>query len=106
MTEAEIQRQRLAERLKEYRKRIGMSQTDLAKKVGKAQTVISSWEVGTGMPDAVMLPQLAKALDVSLSDLCGVPSVKSVDEELLDAYHRADKTTQKNIRTLLGIEGS
>jgi transcriptional regulator with XRE-family HTH domain len=106
MTENEIQRQRLAERLKEYRKLIGMSQKELAEKLGKAQTVISSWEVGTGMPDAVMLPKLSKALGVSLADLCGLTDAKSSDEELLDAYHRADKTTQKNIRVLLGIERS
>ena len=44
MTENEIQRQRLADRLKEYRKQIGLSQKELAQKVGKAQTVVSSWE--------------------------------------------------------------
>ncbi len=97
------QRMRLASRIKEYRKAMKMSQKELADKLGKAQTVISSWEIGTGVPDANQLPAIAKALNVSLSDLCGFPDVKSSDRELLDAYHRADAVTQKNVRLLLEI---
>ena len=103
-TEIETQRMRLADRLKEYRKRIGMSQGELAQKVGRAQTVISSWEIGTGVPDANYIPTLAKALGVSVADLCGTEDLKSEDAELLDAYHKADPTTKKNVRMLLRIK--
>ena len=106
MTEQEIQRQRLAERIRIYRKAIGLSRKELAEKLGRAQTVVSSWEIGTGVPDANYLPTLAKALEVSIADICGSPDVKSGDAKLLDAYHRADETTQKNIRLLLGLGGS
>lgn len=104
MTEEERQRERLAERLKEYRKLLKLSQKELAQKLGKAQTVISSWEIGTGVPNANQLPAIAKALEVSVDDLIGTPDLKSKDVEILDAYHEADKTTQKNVRLLLGIE--
>lgn len=104
MTEKDIQRQRLAERMKAYRKGLGLSQKELAVKLGKSQTVVSSWEIGTGMPDAVELPSIAKALEVSYEDLIGKINADSSDAELLDAYHKADGTTQKNIRVLLGIE--
>lgn len=104
MTEEERQRERLAERLKEYRKFLKMSQKELAERLGKAQTVVSSWEIGTGVPNASQLPAIAKALDVSIDDLIGTPNIKSKDAELLDAFHKADKTTQKNVRLLLGIE--
>lgn len=70
INEKEIQRQRLSDRLKEYRKALGMSQKELAEKVGRSQTVISSWEIGTGVPDAYYLPTLAKALNVSVSIKC------------------------------------
>lgn len=106
MTEQEIQRQRLAERIRIYRKAIGLSQKELAEKLGRAQTVVSSWEIGTGVPDANYLPTLAKALEVSIADICGSPDIKSEDAKLLDAYHRADETTQKNIRLLLGLGGN
>ena len=105
MTEIELQRTRLADRLKEYRKRLGMSQIELADKIGRSQSVISSWEIGTGVPDAYYLPTLAKALNVSVADICGTENTKSEDARLLDAFHKADKTTQKNIRLLLGLGG-
>lgn len=104
MTEEERQRERLSARLKEYRKLMKLSQAELAKKLGKAQTVVSSWEIGTGVPSANQLPAIAKALNVSVDDLISSPGIKSKDAELLDAYHQADKTTQKNVRLLLGIE--
>ena len=100
----EIERLRLADRLKEYRKRVGLSQKELAQKVGRAQTVVSSWEIGTGVPDAYYLPTLAKALGVSVADICGTENIEGEDAELLDAFHKADPITKKNIRTLLGIE--
>lgn len=103
----ELERERLAARLKEYRKELNLSQKELAEKLGKTQSVISSWEIGTGVPDASQLPSIAKALGVSLGDLCGIPEVKSSDQILLDAYHKANEITQQNVRLLLGItEGS
>ena len=104
MTEEEMQRERLAARLKEYRKRLKLSQKELADKLGKAQTVVSSWEIGTGVPNANQLPAIAKTLEVSMEDLISSPDIKSKDIELLDAYHKADKTTQRNVKLLLGIE--
>lgn len=100
----ELERERLAQRLKEYRKRLSLSQQELAKKIGKPQTVVSSWERGVGVPDANELPTLAKALDISLSDICGFPDSNSKDKELLDAFHNADEITQKNVKLLLGIK--
>lgn len=104
INEKEIQRQRLSDRLKEYRKALGMSQKELAEKVGRSQTVISSWEIGTGVPDAYYLPTLAKALNVSVADICGTENTKGEDNQLLDAYHKADPTTKRNVRLLLGME--
>ena len=98
------EKERLAARLKEYRKLIGLSQTELAQKINTPQTTISAWERGVIMPNANQLPDIAKALDVSFADLCGHPDEKSEDRILIDAYHSADKTTQRNVRLLLGIE--
>ena len=102
---ADLERERLALRLREYRKALNLSQKELADKLGKAQTVISSWEIGTGCPDANQLPAIAKALGVSISDICGIPDLNSFDKMLLDAFHQADKVTQNNVKLLLGISG-
>lgn len=42
LTEVETQRLRLAERIKEYRKRLGMTQIELAEKVGRTQSVVNN----------------------------------------------------------------
>lgn len=105
MKKLDLERERLAARLKEYRKELKLSQKELADKLGKAQSVISSWELGTGVPDANQLPAIAKALGVSLGDICGIPEIKSSDQILLDAYHNANEITQQNVRLLLGIGG-
>ena len=68
--------------------------------------VVSSWEIGTGVPDAYYLPTLAKALNVSVADICGAENTKSEDALLIDAFHNADEVTQKNVRLLLGLGGS
>ena len=99
------EKERLAARLREYRKLLGMSQQELADKINTPQTTISAWERGISMPDANQLPEIAYALEVSFSDLCGVPDGNSEDRALIDAYHKADEVTRKNIRLLLDIEG-
>lgn len=91
------ERERMALRLVEYRKRIQMSQLDFSKKIGKAQSVVSAWEKGQSSPDAELLPKIAKALDVTVSDICGQADTKASDQVLLDAFHDADIITQKGI---------
>ena len=98
------ERERMALRLVEYRKRMAMSQQDFSKKIGKAQSVVSAWEKGQTSPDADLLVPIAKALGVTVSDICGQADTPTSDQELLDAFHNADIITQNNIRLLLGLE--
>ena len=62
------------EKLMMLRKKGGMSQEDLAERLGVSRQAISRWELGTTLPDA---PNLLK-----LSDLFGV----SIDYLLRDGY--------------------
>ena len=98
------ERERLALRLLEYRKRIGMSQAELSKKIGKAPSVICAWEKGQSSPDAELLPALAKALEVTVSDICGQANTPTSDQALLDAYHNADIITQNIINKILDLK--
>jgi len=97
------ERDRFAERLKEYRKRLLLTQQEFADKIDRPQTVVSSWERGAAMPPANQISTIAKALEVSIEDLCGSANVSGKDQELLDAFHKADAITQKNVRTILGM---
>ena len=100
------ERERMALRIIEYRKLIGMSQADFAKRINKAQSVVCSWEKAQSSPDADLLPTIAKALDVTVSDLCGQADTSTSDQQLLDAYHEADIITQRHVKLLLGIPDS
>lgn len=57
----------LAENLKCIRKEKGLSQEELAVKVGVVRQTISKWEKGLSVPDSGLLIELAEALDTSVS---------------------------------------
>ena len=56
----------LAEKLTAYRKRAGMTQAELAEKLNYSDKSISKWERGDGMPDLLVLCQLADLYDIPL----------------------------------------
>ena len=58
-------------RIKEFRLKAGLSQTELADMVGKKQQHISRWENGEITPSVKTLMLLAQALKCSIGDLVG-----------------------------------
>jgi transcriptional regulator with XRE-family HTH domain len=67
-------------RIREIRHSQGMSQGELARRLGKAQTVISLYESGSREMGIEELPRIASALEVQMSFLIG----ESPAEEELD----------------------
>lgn len=59
----------MGEKLKAARKAAGMSQADLAEKVGCRQKDISRWESGLHEPGALTLKKMAQVLGCSMDDL-------------------------------------
>jgi transcriptional regulator with XRE-family HTH domain len=51
------------------RRRLGLSQTDLASLLGVTQQAVSDWERGITTPVTDSLPGLAAALDCRIDDL-------------------------------------
>lgn len=58
-------------RILDFRLSAGLSQDDLAAKVGVTRRVVSSWERGERSPRLVDVPSIAQALHVTPNDLCG-----------------------------------
>lgn len=59
------------EHLPRRRKALGLSQEELAAKIGVSRQAVSKWETGDVVPDLNRLLALAEALDISLDALCG-----------------------------------
>lgn len=55
--------------IKEKRKKINMSQKELADKVGVDRTSIAKWESGAAIPAALKLPKIAEVLGCSIDEL-------------------------------------
>lgn len=59
----------LEEQIKNYRKQSGMSQEQMADKIGVSRQAITKWENGTGVPDISNLIAIAELFHVSLDEL-------------------------------------
>ncbi len=55
--------------IKRLRLKNGLTQAELAAKIGVSSKAVSKWETGKGLPDITLLDPLANALSVSLIEL-------------------------------------
>jgi len=61
----------IAKRIKQYRKRSGLTQVALGKKVGVSSTTIARLERGDNPPSRTTVENLAKAFGVTVTDILG-----------------------------------
>ena len=59
----------IGNKIMELRKKNGLSQEELAEKIGVARQTISKWELGETSPDLKQAKELSKILKVSLDEL-------------------------------------
>lgn len=59
----------LSRNIRYLRKKKGINQSELSRRVGKTHSAISSYEQGKAEPTAGVLMKIAEALEVSLDDL-------------------------------------
>ncbi len=58
-------------KIKELREELGVSQNELASRVGVGQSTVAMWENNTNLPRADKLPEIAKVLGCTINDLFG-----------------------------------
>ena len=63
--------------LKELRKAKGITQTELAERLGIKRTTVSMWEMNASSPTARMIPALAAALGCSIDALFAEPEERT-----------------------------
>lgn len=59
--------------IRKLRRAAGITQTELAEKMGVIPSCVSSWEREITLPRARQLPQLAQVLDCTINDLFEQP---------------------------------
>lgn len=79
----------IGDRIRDARKNLGLSQSDLAKKIGVSQPAVANWESGVHDPRRLMLAKIADALQVSAGWLAsGARSEVEADKQPAAAYLR------------------
>ena len=71
----------MGKRISDLRKSKGMTQEQLAQRVGVTAQAVSKWENDLSCPDISILPQLAEALDVTTDELLGKVQLRSLAVE-------------------------
>ena len=91
------------QRLAQLRKEAGYTQTELGQEVGVTQRVIAYYEGETQYPPANLLPDLARALNISTDELLGIKSIKKKrkakpDNRLQRRFQQIEKMGPKEKR--------
>lgn len=106
---------KLGATLYELRKEAGMSQEELADKLGVSRQAVSKWECGDSMPDTDNLITISKLYGVSLDELVGnTPAPAPVEEEEMiivekdeddenDEEYEPKKDKRKIVRVLYSL---
>lgn len=77
--------QTLGKRIVVNRKRMGMTQDQLAERLGVTAQAISKWENDLSCPDITMLPKLAEIFGITTDELLGCPTAQKVHQaEIID----------------------
>lgn len=87
------------EKLKEARKQAGLSQEQLAEKIGISRSTVAKWETGMGLPDIDNLKIISDLLDVSVDYLLdsGEAIEQSIIKESVDiSKYKGTKRRRKD----------
>ena len=86
----------LAERLTLLRKENGISQLELAEKLGVSRQAVSRWETGASVPSTEKLISLSKLYSVSMAYLIGEENVRQKNDIESNLYTAQQETEKKN----------
>ncbi|KSV60278.1 XRE family transcriptional regulator [Acetivibrio ethanolgignens] len=99
----------ISKNIGKYREQAGLSQKELAKRLGVVPSRISNWETGANCPTIDILFEVCEILNVSINDIYGIyPDSKFIlkygEQELLKKYRDLDPIGQEHVNTILQWE--
>ena len=90
------------------RREKGLTQKQLAEKLGVTDKAVSKWETGRGMPDVSVLEELSKELEVSVSEILNGGEVEkellpqTADKIIVDTMKASNKKVNKKRLMAIG----
>ena len=81
---------RYGDLISEARRKVGMTQQQLANQLGTSKNIVTHWEAGRVKPDLNLIPELCQALHMTLESFFRQPLQEGVltlrEQQLLNAY--------------------
>lgn len=93
-------------RLAQLRRAKGVTQVELAKKLGTSQRMIAYYEGETNFPPAHLLVPIAKALKISVDELLGFKATKLTDTNHIRFWNKlkkAESLSESDKKALLKV---
>lgn len=87
-----------------YRKGVGLTQAQLAEKLGVKTTTVSTWERGASSPDIEMLYTICRIFSVTLNEMYGVNTEDSDAAHPVQPSYNELKTVYTRSRNNLSQE--
>lgn len=87
----------MAERFAQLRKKAGLSQEELAEKLGISRQAVSKWERAESSPDTDNLIALSKLYGLSLDELLLLNQPEKKEESETEKFHRQAQTFEQQI---------
>lgn len=91
-----------ADRILKYRTEAGMTQDDLARRLGVTNKAVSAWETGKKQPRYPKVEKMAEIFGVSIPDLMGLTESEPVPEQNPD-IHINNALRYINCRTIATV---
>lgn len=87
--------------IRQRRKDLGLSQSQLAEKLNVQNTTISRWETGEGYPDISILLELTKVLRVRIGELLDSPDHETYLGQSIESFYRVKNHAVQILMTIL-----
>ena len=87
----------IGENIRRYRKAAGLSQAELAKRIGKTRSAISQYESNTTTPYMYVIDKIANVLCVSPENIVSNTALTAYEKELLDVARMISTDGQRQL---------
>lgn len=98
-------RKNIARNILYYRKKMNLTQKDLADKLNVRNSAISNWEKEQNSPDITTLFDMCRVFGIDINEMCGFQESSSVTETLapdehylIDIYRTLNEQGKEHIR--------